>query len=59
MAVPLKDSSGVVGSVHGGEVKHGNVRLAVVVDGKVKMRQLALGCKVGRLSGGRMELIEE
>ena len=54
MAVTLKDPSGVVGSIHGGEIKHGNVRLAVVVDGKVKMRQLALGCKVGCLSGGRM-----
>ena len=55
MAVTLKDSSGVVGSVHRGEIKHGNVRLAVVVDRKVKMRQLAFGGKVRRLSGGRME----
>ena len=55
MAVTLEDSSGVVGSVHRGEVKHGNVRLAVVVDRKVKMRQLAFGGKVRRLSGGRVE----
>ena len=55
MAVTLKDPSGVVGSVHGGEIKHGNVRLAVVVDGKVKMGQLAFGRKVGCLSGRMME----
>ena len=55
VAMTLKDSSGVVGSVHGGEIKHGYVRLAVVVDGKVKVRQLAFGRKVGRLSGRGME----
>ena len=53
MAVAFEDPSRVVGGVHGGEIKHGYVRLAVVVDGKVKMRQLAFGCKVGGLSVAR------
>ena len=32
---------------HGGEVEHGDVRLAVVVDGEVEVRHLVLGGKVG------------
>ena len=36
---------------HGGEVEHGDVRLAVVVDGEVEVRHLVLGGKVGGVPG--------
>jgi hypothetical protein len=35
---------------HGGEVKHGDVRLSVVVDGEVELRKLVVGGEVCRLS---------
>ena len=36
---------------HGREVEHGDVRLAVVVDGEVEVRHLVLGGKVGGVPG--------
>ena len=52
MAVAFEDSSRVVGGVHGGEVEHCHVGLAVVVHREVKVGQLALGGEVGGLSVG-------
>ena len=52
MAVAFEDSGRVVSSVHGGEVEHCHVGLAVVVHSEVKVGQLALGGKVGGLSVG-------
>ena len=52
MAVAFEDSSRVVSSVHGGEVEHCHVGLAVVVHREVKVGQLALGGEVGGLSVG-------
>ena len=52
MAVAFEDPSRVVSGVHGGEVEHCHVGLAVVVHREVKVGQLALGGKVGGLSVG-------
>ena len=50
MAVAFEDSGRVVSCVHGGEVEHCHVWLAVVVHREVEVGQLALGGKVGGLS---------
>ena len=52
MAVAFEDPSRVVCSVHGGEVEHCHVGLAIVVHREVKVGQLALGGKVSGLSVG-------
>ena len=52
MAVAFEDSSRVVSGVHGGEVEHCHVGLAVVVHREVEVGQLALGGKVSGLSIG-------
>ena len=52
MTVAFEDPSRVVSSVHGGEVEHCHVGLAVVVHREVKVGQLALGGKVSGLSEG-------
>ena len=52
MAVAFEDSGRVVGGVHGGEVEHCHVWLAVVVHREVEVGQLTLGGKVGGLSVG-------
>lgn len=51
MSVLLPDHGGVLRGVHAGEVKHGYVRLPVVVDGVVQGRQLVVCAEVGRLAG--------
>ena len=51
----LPDQSGVLRRVHAGEVKHGHVRLPVVVDGEVEGRQLVVCAEVGGLAGVRVQ----
>lgn len=51
MPVLLPDQGGVLRGVHAGEVKHGHIGLAVVVDGVVQRRQLVVGAEVGGLAG--------
>lgn len=55
VAVALAHHGGVFRSVHAGEVEHGHVGLAVVVDGKVQRGQLVAGGEVGSLAGVRQQ----
>lgn len=49
--VLLPDQGGVLRGVHAGEVKHGHVRLPVVVKGKVQRWELIVGGKVSSFTG--------
>lgn len=51
MAVPLQHPGGILGCEHGREIEHGHVRLSVVIDGEIHVRQLVIGWKIGRLPG--------
>ena len=53
VTVPLAHHGGVLRGVHAGEVEHGYVGLAVVVDGKVQCGQLVVGGEVRSLAGIR------
>lgn len=51
----LAHHGGVLRSVHAGEVEHGYVGLAVVVDGKVQCGQLVVGGEIRSLTGVRQQ----
>lgn len=51
VAVALAHHGGVFRSVHAGEVEHGHVGLAVVVDGEVQRGQLVVGGEICSLAG--------
>jgi len=51
VAVALAQHGGVLRGVHAGEVEHGDVGLAVVVDGEVQRGQLVVGGEIGSLAG--------
>lgn len=55
VAAALAHHGSVVRRIHAGEVKHGNVGLAVVVDGKVQGGQLVVGGEVCGLTGVRQQ----
>ena len=44
--MPYRGRAGVAGGVHTGEVEHGHVLQAVVVDGKLELWQLEVGGEV-------------
>lgn len=55
MAVPLAHHGCVLGGVHAGEVEHGYVGLAVMVDGKIQGGQLVVGGEICSLTGVRQQ----
>lgn len=55
VALALAHHGGVFRSVHTGEVKHGHIRLPIVVDGKVQRGQLVVGGEIGSLTGIRQQ----
>lgn len=50
MTITFHNPRRINGSEHGGKIKHGDVGLAVVVDGVVKVRELLIGGEVGSFS---------
>lgn len=55
VAVALAHHGGVFRSVHAGEVEHGHIGLAVVVDGEVQRGQLVVGGEICSLAGVRQQ----
>lgn len=55
VTMPLAHHGGILWRIHAGEVKHGYVGLAVVVDGKVQCRQLVVGGEIRSLTGIRQQ----
>lgn len=55
VAVALAHHGGVFGGVHAGEVEHGHVGLAIVVDGEVQRGQLVVGGEIRSLTGVRQQ----
>lgn len=53
----LADHGGILGRVHAGEVKHGNIRLTVVIHGEVQRWQLVIGGEGSSLAGVRLQCI--
>lgn len=51
MSPALEHPARVLGRVHGGEVEHGDVRLAVVVHRELHVHHLVLGRELGGLAG--------
>lgn len=51
VAVALAHHGGVLRGVHAGEVEHGHIGLAIVVDGEVQCGQLVAGGEIGSLAG--------
>ena len=51
VSVPLTHHRCVLRRVHAGEVKHGHVRLPIVVGGVVQGGELVVGAKVSGLAG--------
>lgn len=55
MAISLTHHGGVLRGVHAGEVEHGYVGLAIVVDGKVQCGQLVASGEISSLTGVRQQ----
>lgn len=51
MSILLPHQGGVLGGVHTSEVKHGHIRLPIMIDGKIQRWQLLLGGEVCCLPG--------
>lgn len=51
VAIALAHQRGIFRGIHAREVKHGHVRLPIMINGKVQLGQLVIGGEVSCLSG--------